>query len=87
MPQVALDKASADGVEKAGHIRTLMAKVEDCEGTIRHNESTRRKLHNTILELKGTWGGGRSEVCMHMGCGAQRCVWVVELRGVGGGAQ
>ena len=58
---MALDKMTADSVEKAGQIAALREelrvsreKVEECEGVIRDNESTRRRLHNTILELKGT---------------------------------
>ena len=48
-----------DSVEKAGQISHLREELRvsqmKIEGVIRENESTRRRLHNTILELKGTY--------------------------------
>ena len=55
--KMALDQMTMDSVEKAGQISHLREELRvsqmKIEGVIRENESTRRRLHNTILELKG----------------------------------
>ncbi len=59
--QVARDRAVADAQTKAEEITSLQQQVEEqlktiagCHSRIQDDETNRRKLHNTILELKGT---------------------------------
>ncbi len=58
--QVARDQAMADGRRKAEEIAAMRQQltehqqvIADCQARIRDEETTRRRLHNTILELKG----------------------------------
>ena len=59
-PQVARDQAIADALAKAGEIARLQGEVEqhlatiaECQARLREDETMRRRLHNTIQELKG----------------------------------
>ena len=62
--QVARDQAIAENLAKAEEIARLQSEVDrhlstiaECRGRIQEDETTRRKLHNTIQELKGVRGG------------------------------
>ena len=57
------EAAMADNRQKSEAIASLedavkrhLATIAECEARIREDETTRRKLHNTIQELKGTYG-------------------------------
>lgn len=59
-PQVARDQAIADALAKAEEIARLQGEVEqhlstiaECQARLREDETMRRRLHNTIQELKG----------------------------------
>ena len=72
--QVARDKAIAENLAKAEEIARLQSEVNrhlstiaECRERIQEDEMTRRKLHNTIQELKGVRGAAL--VCHHPGGG------------------
>ena len=78
--QVARDQAIAESLAKAAEIARLQSEVDrhlgtiaECRERIQGDETIRRKLHNTIQELKGVCVcvcvcvcvGGGSLVCHH----------------------
>ena len=72
--QVARDQAIAENHAKAEEIARLQSEVNrhlstiaECRERIQEDETTRRKLHNTIQELKGVRGAAL--VCHHPGGG------------------
>ena len=57
---MAKEEATAESAHKSDIIASLeeevrkhLATIAECEGKIREDEKTRKKLHNTIQELKG----------------------------------
>ena len=72
--QVARDQAIAENLAKGKEIARLQSEVDhhlgtiaECRERIQEDETTRRKLHNTIQELKGVRGAAL--VCHHPGSG------------------
>ena len=62
-PQATRDQALSESRHKSeviaqleGERETLQAAIEECQQRLREDESQRRKLHNTIQELRGEQG-------------------------------
>lgn len=66
--QVIRDKVQQESLQKSVRIseleqdiEQLRAELQECRQEICENESQRRKLHNTIQELKGTY----ASICVY----------------------
>ena len=80
--QVARDQAIAESLAKAAEIAHLQSEVDrhlgtiaECREQIQEDETIRRKLHNSIQELKGVWGAALSAITPRVG---RVSVWVGE---------